>query len=583
MIWTAWALAALLVLPALAAQAEEDELSAYEENRQRVAQEMVERAMELFGVDSGRAIFLMQDPDNPLFHDDNVYAFLLDGEGTFLAHTSAPDLVGMSMHDIADSTGANLGDLFESNSNPWGGWVRYEGPYPDSGEGPIKAWLMTGWGHTFGAAIHLDADPRVEIHLTERDRERRDVAWAMVDQAIEMFSLDPDLTVSMIHDPIDILFHDAELYTVIVHNNGTILAHGDSPRFAGTDMDTIEDTLGANLWDIFEGNDSVYGRWVDYYWPDPRTSSGNGELKMTWVKTFGDHKFAVGIYPEEPDIEHDDRLSHYDSSRKDTATQMMELAIQMFTHNKERAVSFIHDSDSLPFHDAELYPIVVDQNGVVVAHGNDQSVVGASMGDIEYAQGLTLKDVMTSGSPYGNWVEHEGTHPISGELTPQKTLVKHHGGHIFAVGTYPGYSLDYYPDLTIAERERMVAAQNMVERAAESFAVDPDATISAIHSLSDDFFRDRELFVTITHRNGTILAHGYSSTTAGTDIEYLRDTRGASIGDLLEENISVYGRWVEYYWPNPASIAIGGEPTLVWYKMFGEHIFSAGTFPDSIK
>lgn len=579
MIWTVCALAALLAMPALAAQAIEDGLNIYEENQQRVAQEMVEGTMTSFGIDSEGTILRMQDPDNPLFRDGNVYAFLLDGEGTFMAHTSTPGLVGASMYDVTDAAGTNLGDLFGSNSNPWGGWVRYEG---DS-EGPIKAWLRTGWGHTFGAAIHLDADPKTEIHLTERDRERRDVARAMVEQATETFLLDPDLAVSMTHDPDDTLLRDDELYTVIVHVNGTILAHGDSPHFAGTDMGTIADTLGANIWDIFEENESVYGRWVDYYWPDPRTSSANGELKLTLVRTSGDHKFAVGIYPEDPDVEHDDWLSHHDTSRKDAATQMMELAIQLFTNNMERAISFMHDSDNRPFHDGELYPIVADQNGVVVAHGNDPSLVGVGIGDISYTDGTTLEDVFASGSPYGNWVEHQGVHPLSSENVLQKTLVKHHGGHTFAIGTYPGHLVDYYPDLTIEERERMATAQNMVERAAESFAVDPDATIFAIHSPSNDFFRDRELFITITHRNGTIVAHGYSSTIAGTDIEYLRDTRGASIGDLLEDNISVYGRWVEYYWPNPNSIAIGGEPALVWYKMFGEHVFGAGTYPDSIK
>lgn len=579
MIWTVYALAALLAMPALAAQAVEEELSIYEENQQRVAQDMVERAMISFGIDSEGTISRMQDPDNPLFRDGNVYAFLLDGEGTFLAHASAPDLVGASIHDMTDSAGTDLGDLFGPNSNPWGGWVRYEG----YSEGSVKAWLRTGWGHTFGAAIHLEEDPRTEIYLTERDRERRDVARAMVEQATETFLLDPDLVVSMIHDPNDTLFRDDELYTVIIHNNGTILAHGDSPHFAGTDMETIADTLGANLWDIFEASESVYGRWVDYYWPDPRTSSDEGKLRMAWVRTSGDHKFAVGIYPEDPDVEHDDRLSHHDSSRKNAAIQMMEWVIHLFTNNRERAIPLIHDIDNLPLHDAELYPIVADQNGVVAAHGNDQSLVGADIGDIAYAGGMTLEDIFASGSPYGNWVEHQGVHPVSGEHVLQKTLVKHYGGHMFAIGTYPGYLVDYYPDLTVEERERMAITQNMVERAAESFAVDPDATIFAIHSLSDDSFRDRELFVTIIHRNGTIVAHGYSSTIAGTDIEYLRDTRGTSIGDLLDDNISVYGRWVEYYWPNPNSIAIGGEPALVWYKAFGEHIFGVGTYPDSIK
>ena len=580
MIWVACTLAILLALPALAAQADVDYLNIYEENRQRVAQAMVENAMDAFELDKEGAISMMLNPDNPLFHDGNVHAFLVDSEGTFVTYAAMPDLIGVSIHNITDAAGTSMGDMFQSSSTPYGGWALYEGD-PDWGwAGPIKAWLVTGWGYTFGAAIHLDANPGTDIYLTERDRERRDMAQAMVEQAIETFSLYPDIAISMIHDPDNMLFHDAELFTAIIHSNNTVIAHGDSPRLAGTDMETIEDTSGANLWDILEENSSVYGRWVEYYWPDPRTTSDDGEMKLTWVKTSGDHMFAAGIYPEDPDIDHDDRLSHHDASRKDTATQMMEQVTRMFAHDPERTISLIHGGGSLLFHDAGIYPIVVDHNGVVVAHGSDPNIAGTSADMISYVDS-TLGDVLVYGSPYGNWVKHGALHPTSHEYILQNTLVKYHGGHTFAVGTYPQYVVDLYPDLTIAERERMAAAQNMVEQAAESFVDDPGATISAIHSISDHLFRDKELFVTIIHRNGTVVAHGYDPEIVGTDIEYLRDSRGTNIGDILERNTSVYGRWVEYHWPHPVS-ASENEPTLVWYKLFGEHMFSAGTYPESI-
>ena len=122
----------------------------------------------------------------------------------------------------------------------------------------------------------------------------------------------------------------------------------------------------------------------------------------------------------------------------------------------------------------------------------------------------------------------------------------------------------------------------MVEAVAESFAADPESTISAIHSPSDGPFRDRELFAVVVNLNGTVVAHGYNSNIAGVDIEYLSDTRGANIGDLIEENLSVYGRWIEYHWPNPVSNSGAGEPKLSWYKVYGDHIFGAGTYPASL-
>ena len=583
MIWMVCALAVLLALPALAAHADEEDLNVFEENRQDVAQAMVAQAIGAFEEDREAAISMMRDPENPLFHDGNVYVFLVDGEGTFLAHAGAPDLIGTSMHGLTDPEGTELGTLFESSGSSHGGWALYTGAYPDSGhEGPIKAWLVTAWGHIFGAAIYRDADSRMEIYLTERERERQDAAREMAEQAIRAFSRDPDLAVSLIHDPEDTLFHDGELYTMIVHRNGTIIADGYAPRLAGTDIDTLEDALGANLGDIFEENDSAYGRWVDYYWPDPRVTLDHGELKLTWIKAYGDHVFAVGVYPEDPDTDRDDAPSHHDASRKDAAREMTQTAIRMFGQDPERAVSLIHDGDNRLFHDAELYPIVADQSGIVVAHGNAPYAAGTHISDVEYGDGVTLDSVFRSGSPYGNWVEHEGTHPESGASTLQRTLVTYSGSYTFAVGTYPQYQTDLYPDLTQQELERLRAAQRMVEAVAESFAADPESTILAIHSPSDGPFRDKELFVVVINLNGTVVAHGYNSNIAGVDIEYLSDTRGANIGDLIEENLSVYGRWIEYHWPNPVSNSGAGEPKLSWYRVSGDHIFGAGTYPASL-
>ena len=235
MVWTVCALAVLLALPALAAHADEEDLNVFEENRQDVAQAMVEQAIQVRSRKTGEAaISMMRDPENPLFRDGSVYAFLVDGEGTFLAHAAAPGLIGTSMHGLTDPEGIELGALFEYSGSPHGGWALYAGAYPDSGhEGPIKAWLVTAWGHIFGAAIHHDADSRTEIYLTERERERQDAAKEMAEKAIRTFSRDPDLAVSLIHDPDDTLFHDGELYAMVVHRNGTIVADGYAPRLGG--------------------------------------------------------------------------------------------------------------------------------------------------------------------------------------------------------------------------------------------------------------------------------------------------------------------------------------------------------------
>ena len=125
MIWMVCALAVLLALPALAAHADEEDLNVFEENRQDVAQAMVAEAIQVFETDGEEAISMMRDPENPLFRDGSVYAFLVGGSGTFLAHAGAPDLIGTSMHGLTDPEGTELGTLFESSGSSHGGWALY--------------------------------------------------------------------------------------------------------------------------------------------------------------------------------------------------------------------------------------------------------------------------------------------------------------------------------------------------------------------------------------------------------------------------------------------------------------------------
>ena len=579
----AWAALAILLTLPTAALAIEDEVGSYEANGERVAQAMVEEAMRAFEANRGNALSMMADPANPLFSDYNVYAFLVDGDGTFLTHTASPALVGTSAHDIADASGASLGNLLEDGSSPYGGWVSHSDPYPGSEYGgPIKTWIKAGWGYHFGASIHLNEDARKEIHMTERDRERQAVARAMAEEAIDAFQRNPDLAVSMIHNAYNALFHDAELFAIIIHENGTVVAHGDSPRLAGSDIDTLEDYQNANLGDVYGEVESVYGRWVEYQWPDPRSQSGGDELKFTWVKKSGEHKFAVGMYPEDPDTDDYDVYSIHDASRKDAAAEMIRATVRAFGEDVEEGVSLIHDGNDPRFSDSELYPIVSGPDGVVVAHGGSPEEAGSNIGDVEYGSGVALRDVFEKGSPYGSWVEHRGTHPESGRGVTQNTLVKYGGGYTFAVGTYPEYNVDLWPDVTREEKERMQTAQAMVARAAEAFAESPRATLAAVHDTADDLFRDGELFTVIIHTNGTILGHGYNPNIAGTDINNLRDSRGTPIGNIILDSASAYGMWVEYYWPNPVSASGDGEPQLAWYRMYGECLFGVGTYPASL-
>ena len=51
---------------------------------------------------------------------------------------------------------------------------------------------------------------------------------------------------------------------------------------------------------IRDSNRSPYGKWVEYYWPNPATETEDGELKIGWIKVSSGYIFGTGIYPDQP-------------------------------------------------------------------------------------------------------------------------------------------------------------------------------------------------------------------------------------------------------------------------------------------
>lgn len=114
---------------AMDAQVDAD-LSGYDQARQEAAQQMLETAITAFALDREWAIEQIQDADNPLYHDGDLYVFVLDESGIFVAHGVTPELVGTDLYAITDIQGNNLGDIFAENRSSYGAWIEYWWPNP---------------------------------------------------------------------------------------------------------------------------------------------------------------------------------------------------------------------------------------------------------------------------------------------------------------------------------------------------------------------------------------------------------------------------------------------------------------------
>ena len=573
--------ALVLGLPSASA----DQGSVHEELRQQVAQEMVENAIMAFDADAESALLAIQDTDNMLFHDNELYVYVLDGDNVLVAHGATTDLIGRDFDEISDTQGTNIGELFTANRSPYGKWVEYYWPNPatETEESELKiSWNKFHAGHTFGVGIYPGNERGPDITLTDADRERQRVAVEMTEQAIAAFGRDRDAAIAAVQDPDNQLYHDNELYVVIMDSDNVLVAHGADPGLAGEDGDDIVDAAGNNLGDLFESNASPYGRWVENYRTNPATDSDEEVLKYSWAKTRYGHTFIVGIYPgfaQGLSVE----LSDADRERQRIVVAMVDQAIAAFAADRESTIAAIHDPDNPLYHDGELYVFILDGDNVEVANGADPSIVGVDKDGFLDSKGTDLGALFTANrSPYGKWVEYYWPNPATETEAGELKLgwIKVSSGYTFGVGIYPGNEKGTATILTDADRERQRIGVAMVDQAIAAFAADRESTIAAIHDPDNPLYRDGELYVFILDGDNVEVANGADPSIVGVDTDGLLDSKGTDLGALSTANRSPYGKWVEYYWPNPATETEAGELKLGWIKVSSGYTFGTGIYPD---
>ena len=570
----ALAMAAVLIMTVSSAAAE-TALSDYDKSRQEAAMQMVERAIADFASDPDRAMAHL--PDNRLYQDGELYVLVMDGNSTIIAHSIDQDQVGMSMYDLTDTQGTDLGELFEANRSPYGKWIEYWWPNPatETDESEMKlTWTKTYGEYQFMVGMYPGSPAAVD--LAGIDDQTIRLIQEMTDTAIEAFATDMDSAMDAIQDPEYDLYHDGELYVVVIDNEGTIVAHGSTPDLAGTSLYTLNDVQGTNLGELFEANKSPYGRWVEYWWPNPATETDEPERKVSWFKMSSGYGFVVGTYPD-AERNAEQSLSAHDKERQEVVWQMVQNAADAFHADPATAIAAIQDTENAVYHDGELYVAIQDDQNVLVAHGVTPSLAGTDAYTLNDTRGTNLGELFEANkSPYGRWVEYWWPNPATETQAAERkiALVLEKGGYAFIAGIYPDMG-----DMGDLDSEKRRIAKAMVESAIEAFTIDSESAMAAVADTANPLYHDGELYVFIIDGNTTMAAHGVTPDLVGTSLYTLYDVQGTNLGELFEANKSPYGRWVEYWWPNPATETDEPERKISWAKSSSGHIFVAGFYP----
>ena len=549
-----------------------------DDERRRIAQAIVAHTIESFRMDANSTINMIHN-QNPAYQDNEIYMIIINSEtGHITAHGLDPSLVGIDTHDLVDVMGTNLGVLLDENKSSYGRWVDYYWPnyYDDPATSVHKSvWVVRDGAHIFIAGIYPGFDTRLDMSSDAFDQARLQAVQDMVDNAIAAFSMDPDLAYAAFQDPHNDVFHDEELYVFVVDNQHVITSHGANEALVGTDTYTLIDTRGTNLGELLYNNTSPYGMWVEYYWSNPVT--GNDELKITWIKQHAGYSFAAGIYPQ---TGYDPAQSPGDQERARIAQAIVAHTIESFRMDANSTINMIHNQNPA-YQDNEIYMIIINsETGHITAHGLDPSLVGIDTHDLVDVMGTNLGVLLDENkSSYGRWVDYYWPNYYDDPATSvhKSVWVVRDGAHIFIAGIYPGFDTRLDMSSDAFDQARLQAVQDMVDNAIAAFSMDPDLAYAAFQDPHNDVFHDEELYVFVVDNQHVITSHGANEALVGTDTYTLIDTRGTNLGELLYNNTSPYGMWVEYYWSNP--VTGNDELKITWIKQHAGYSFAAGIYP----
>jgi len=91
-----------------------------------------------------------------------------------------------------------------------------------------------------------------------------------------------------------------------------------------------------------------------------------------------------------------------------------------------------------PFVDRDLYIAVLDEKGIMVAHGANPRIIGKSLLEMKDADGKAfIKSLIDTAQKRGSgWVEYKWPHPITKVIESKSTYVEKAGNLTVACGIY---------------------------------------------------------------------------------------------------------------------------------------------------
>ncbi len=470
------------------------------------------------------------------------YVFIVDENDVIISHATIPENVGMDIKEIDSSDGWPIGRAIVSAASAEGEWLTYYFNNPATGQLELKhSWLARHDGLIFGSGWYEKPPDPVS--------EPGAYTQLVVKRAIELHdALGRQAALNYYGSRRSV---DGAWYVFAIENN-RIIAHPTVRANIGKSMlgPLGTDIRGKNFGaEMVQADES--GSWVEYVYLNPNDDNKH-ERKHSWVVKHDGIIYGSGWYETNVDFQAD----------SDAFTKAyVEEAMRRYDADPDAALKYYSSPQSVI---GDWYMFIVDNNDMVVAHGNVPERVG---GDIKervapngYPHGRIISRVADAD---GEWVEYVLESPTTDEARVKRSWLVRRGGMIFGSGWYeaaPSKTTDPagYTKLYVDQAIQMY--ETLGEQAAVSF-YNSQASV------------DGDWYGSIIGRNNRLSAHP-DPALRGMSAASIADSSGYPLGPLLTK-VPSSGMWIEYDFTRPSG-GVGAKHT--WLVRHEGRIFSSGWY-----
>jgi cytochrome c len=127
-----------------------------------------------------------------------------------------------------------------------------------------------------------------------------------------------------------------------------------------------------------------------------------------------------------------------DKGSKEEAVALVHKAIAFYKANgKDKAFAEVSNKSG-QFVDRDMYVYILDTNGMMMAHGANEKLIGKDLNNLKDADGKLFAQELIglAKAKKSGWVDYKWPNPVTKQIEAKTTYIEPHDGYGFAVGVY---------------------------------------------------------------------------------------------------------------------------------------------------